>query len=102
MKKNKTCFLKFFLSETGTLPGMRKWFRLVFLLSLTALLFVNHANAQTITVSGMVTDQTDQPLPGVTIIIKGSLTGTTTGADGRYALKGVPSRFGTFLFLYRF
>lgn len=90
MQKNKTFFLKFFRSEPGTLPGARKWFRLLFLVSLAALLFMNHANAQTIIVTGQITDQTGQPLPGVNIAVKGSLSGTTTVADGRYTLIGTP------------
>ena len=40
-----------------------------------------------LTVSGKVTDAaTLQPLPGVSILIKGSADGTTTDADGQYAL----------------
>ena len=91
MQKNKTCSSRFFESESGTPPGAHKWFRLLFLVSLTALLFVNHANAQTINLNGRVTDQTGQPLPGVTVVVKGSLTGITTSADGRYMLKGLPA-----------
>ena len=90
MQNNKTYFSKHFRSEHKTPPGMRKWFRLLLLVSLTALLFVNQANAQTITVTGQITDQTGQPLTGVNILVKGSLTGTTTGADGRYTMKGIP------------
>ena len=41
-------------------------------------------------VSGRVTDMQGQPLPGVTIAVKGTFTGTTSGADGRYALANVP------------
>jgi len=41
-------------------------------------------------VSGTVTDTSGQPLPGVTIVIKGTFRGTTTGADGRYSLTNVP------------
>jgi TonB-linked SusC/RagA family outer membrane protein len=77
MQKDKTCPLKFF--------------RLLFLLCLTALLFVTHANAQTINVTGRVSDPQGQPLPDVTIIINGTpSSGTITGADGRYTLKGAP------------
>ena len=95
MQKNKTQSSFPFLPEAGTPSGMPKWFRLLLVVSLTILLFVNNANAQTITVNGRVTDKDNQPLPGVTIVVKGSLTGTTTGADGRYTLKGLPT--GTML-----
>ena len=42
------------------------------------------------TISGKVTDATGQPLPGVTIAIKGSTTGTITDTDGNYKLAKVP------------
>ncbi len=38
------------------------------------------------TVSGMVTDYSGQPLPGVTVIVKGTTQGTVTDAQGRYSL----------------
>ena len=39
------------------------------------------------TVSGKVTDQTDgMPLPGVSVLIKGTSTGTATDVDGNYSL----------------
>ena len=41
-------------------------------------------------VSGKVTDSGDQPLPGVTVIVKGSTQGTVTNADGDYNLPNVP------------
>ncbi len=43
------------------------------------------------TISGTVTDVSGQPLPGVTIVIKGTTTGTITGADGEYHLTRVPA-----------
>ena len=41
------------------------------------------------TISGRVTDPKDQPLPGVTVLVKGTFRGTTTAADGRYSLTNV-------------
>lgn len=43
-------------------------------------------NKQARNISGKVTDAQGFPLPGVTVIIKGSTTGTSTGADGSYQL----------------
>ena len=43
------------------------------------------------TISGTVTDATNQPLPGVTIVIKGTTQGTVTGENGTYTLPNVPS-----------
>lgn len=45
-------------------------------------------NAQQ-TVSGVVSDETG-PLPGATVAIKGTSTGTTTDFDGNYTLNNVP------------
>ncbi|MEL7588727.1 MAG: TonB-dependent receptor [Prolixibacteraceae bacterium] len=42
-------------------------------------------------VSGMVTDSSGEPLPGVTVIIKGSSVGSITDVGGRYSLANVPS-----------
>lgn len=38
-------------------------------------------------VSGTVKDDLNTPLPGVNVVVKGTTTGTTTDADGRYALE---------------
>jgi TonB-linked SusC/RagA family outer membrane protein len=39
-----------------------------------------------INVSGVVKDDSGQPLPGVTVLVKGTTTGTATGQDGSYSL----------------
>jgi TonB-linked SusC/RagA family outer membrane protein len=41
-------------------------------------------------ISGKVTDSSNQPLPGVTVIVKGTTTGTVTNADGNYTLSNIP------------
>ena len=38
-------------------------------------------------ISGIITDDTDQPLPGATIIVKGTSVGTTTDFDGKFTLE---------------
>lgn len=45
------------------------------------------AFAQQITVMGTVTDDMDEPLPGVSIVIKGQKYGTMTDVDGNYTIK---------------
>jgi iron complex outermembrane receptor protein len=42
--------------------------------------------AQEIKVSGVVTDDTKGPLPGTTILVKGTTKGTTTDSDGKYSI----------------
>lgn len=54
------------------------------------LVIANSAFAQSITVSGTVFDENEAPLPGVSILIKNSTTGTVTDLDGRYQIS-VPS-----------
>ena len=49
------------------------------------LLFYQVTNAQR-TVSGTVTDDTGEPLPGVNVLIKGTTSGTQTDLDGNYRL----------------
>jgi len=41
------------------------------------------------TVSGKVTDESGQPLPGVTVIVKGTTTGTITDVDGKYTISNI-------------
>src|SRR5690606_40445166 len=52
---------------------------------------------QETTVSGRVTDSDGQPLPGVTVVIKGNPAATVTAADGTYSLANVP-RSATLVF----
>jgi len=55
--------------------------------------------AQDKTVSGTVTDETDQALPGVNIMIVGSSSGTTTDLDGNYKLSVDPDAILRFSFI---
>ncbi|MBD2702444.1 carboxypeptidase-like regulatory domain-containing protein [Spirosoma sp. BT702] len=50
------------------------------------LLATSLAQAQA-NLAGIVTDANEQPLAGVTILVKGTNTGTTTGTDGRFTLQ---------------
>ncbi|MDV7185991.1 TonB-dependent receptor [Lutibacter sp. TH_r2] len=57
-------------------------------LILAILLFVTVTfYAQSYQVSGLVTDSSNQPLPGVTVTIEGTSRGTSTDFDGRYTIK---------------
>ncbi|WP_298708934.1 TonB-dependent receptor [Chitinophaga sp.] len=48
---------------------------------------VHLAVAQARKLTGTVTDESNQPLPGVSILLKGKNTGTTTDAEGKYSLQ---------------
>ena len=42
-----------------------------------------------VVVTGTVTGEDNMPIPGVTVVIKGTLNGTTTNFDGEYVLQNV-------------
>ncbi len=46
---------------------------------------------QTSKVTGKVTDSSGGPLPGVSIVVKGTTTGTITNIDGGYSLSNAPA-----------
>ncbi|HPR30550.1 MAG TPA: SusC/RagA family TonB-linked outer membrane protein, partial [Prolixibacteraceae bacterium] len=51
----------------------------------------NSSQNTTITVTGNVTDESGTPLPGVTVSIKGTTTGTVSDVNGKYILSKVPN-----------
>jgi TonB-dependent starch-binding outer membrane protein SusC len=64
------------------------------------LLFAFAALAQERTVTGVVTSKEDRsPLPGVSVLLKGTTTGTATDADGRFSIT-VPQSGGTLVFSF--
>lgn len=90
MKKYIIYYTDFYRLESGISPGARKRLRLLFHVCLLFILFINLAHAQTISLNGKVTDVTGQPLPGVTIIVKGSSIGTSTDNNGHYVIHNAP------------
>ncbi|MFV0266326.1 MAG: carboxypeptidase-like regulatory domain-containing protein, partial [Draconibacterium sp.] len=58
-------------------------------LVLAAILLASVSWAQQ-TISGKVVDEGGEPLPGVSVVVQGTTTGTVTNVDGRYSL-AVPS-----------
>ncbi len=65
-------------------PGRYPHFQIALTLLLIFLTFI--ANAQTV-VKGLVADETGTGLPGANILVKGSVTGTTSDANGNYSLE---------------
>ena len=39
--------------------------------------------------NGMVVDQNNEPLPGASVVIKGTTTGTTTDFNGKFSLQAL-------------
>jgi iron complex outermembrane receptor protein len=56
------------------------------LLLILTVIFSVGLTAQEIKVSGVVNDNTKQPLPGTSILVKGTSKGTSADADGKYII----------------
>ncbi|MFP3861138.1 MAG: carboxypeptidase-like regulatory domain-containing protein, partial [Bacteroidales bacterium] len=71
-------------------------------LLLTLLLFAGFQLAAQTEISGTVTDaETGEPIPGVSVVVKGDESiGTTSDMDGNYSLTGVPSDAETLVFSF--
>jgi iron complex outermembrane receptor protein len=52
-----------------------------------------------VSVQGKVTDNNNQPMPGVSITVKENSTGTTTNSEGNYTIS-VPSKRSVLIFSY--
>lgn len=77
---------------------MRKTYLTTLLLLLVC--WCGTAFAQQLTVSGTVTGAEDNfPLPGVSVIVKGTTTGVSTNADGSYQIN-VPNQKAVLLFRF--
>lgn len=62
-----------------------------FLLTILCVITTMSIYAQMLSLSGVVKSASDQqPLPGVTVIIKGTTNGTTTDIEGKYTLSDIP------------
>ena len=55
--------------------------------------------AQERTVSGIVSDNAGLPLPGVSVLVKGTKSGTQTDFDGKYSIKASPSQVLVFSYI---
>ncbi len=66
---------------------------------LFAINFAASVFAQGLQVSGTVTDNTGQTMPGVNVVVEGTTIGTTTDADGKYTIKVQPNASLVFSFI---
>ena len=64
--------------------------RKVVLLLMAILLSLSHIWAQQRTITGKVTDDKGAPIPGASVLVKGSNTGTSTAADGSFSISVPP------------
>ncbi|MDR1171069.1 MAG: TonB-dependent receptor [Bacteroidales bacterium] len=61
--------------------------------------FGSLAASQGITVTGTVTDNAGEPMPGVNVVVQGTTTGVVTGSDGKYSIS-VPDKNAVILFSF--
>ncbi len=96
MKKHKTKSQKriFFKARDYTINcketysnARAKLIRIPILLFLMVLSL--YVSAQELSITGTVTDDTGNAMPGVTVFLKGTTQGTTTDVDGKYTISGV-------------
>lgn len=58
----------------------------VFLVCMIGCFVSQILSAQTLTIKGVVTDSYAEPIPGVNVVVKGTVTGTFTDVDGNYKI----------------
>ena len=71
------------------MENVKSLFRYVALVLLTICLGSAAANAEV--VKGVVTDNTGEPLIGVSVVLKGSTSGVVTDIDGAYSINETQS-----------
>jgi len=86
--------------QTNLVKSMR-FLIMFFLLGLFLLGTVETALAQAgnVKLSGLVEDEAGAPIPGVTVVVKGTTAGTITDSDGRYSLELTQAK-GTIVFSF--
>lgn len=80
-------------------PCPRPQALLLLLLLLTSLVSLP-ARAQQSTITGKVTGETQDALPGVTVLVKGTTNGTTTDVEGNFSLPAPAGGNGTLVVSY--
>jgi TonB-linked SusC/RagA family outer membrane protein len=85
--------------ESGIFPLLGKKLKLLVIVNLALIILLTcssqvnaspKAGQQQNTVTGKVIDKNSQPLPGVSVIIKGTTRGTITDSEGIYSIPNVP------------
>mgnify|MGYP003666082346 FL=1 len=60
-----------------------------FLIITLVMVCAQNVLGQTKTITGLVSDEAGLPLPGVTVVVQGTVNGTTTDFDGNYSIGNV-------------
>lgn len=74
-------------------------FKLTTYLALLLVLIAQLGFAQERSVTGVVTDNNGLPLPGVSILVKGTSVGTQTDFDGKFSIKAAPAQVLVFSYI---
>jgi len=90
---------KEFLTRQRAKNGKRPYGAFMMLLFFALLLNAQNMYSQDKTITGTVIDEAGMPLPGASVIIKGTTIGTQTDFDGNYSLS-VTNDSATLVFLY--
>lgn len=69
------------------------------LFTICLLVMASLLQAQNIQISGVVLDEAEEPLPGVSIQVKGTQRGTSSGVNGDFAIKAGPRATLVFSFI---
>jgi TonB-linked SusC/RagA family outer membrane protein len=99
---NSFCMKKTFRKTFASHRYSEDASRTIWKSSLIALLLMvvsTFSFGQAFTVKGVLTSETGETLPGASVILKGTTTGTTTDVDGKYALN-LPDAKGILVFTY--
>ncbi len=62
-------------------------------------IFISKIFSQSTGIQGKITDAAGQPIPGVNIVVTGTLWGTSSGPDGVYRLEKIPA--GTYTLIFK-
>ena len=63
--------------------------RLCLLFSAALLLSINLYSQTKISITGIVSDESGEPVIGASVLLPGTTVGTITGLDGSYSLSGI-------------
>jgi TonB-dependent starch-binding outer membrane protein SusC len=76
------------LKQNELCRSMKKLLTAIVLVLMVGLLGAT-VNAQNVTVTGSVKNTSGEPVPGTTVVVKGTTQGTVTDSDGNYSLSNV-------------